>query len=77
MTTRATGAVAEAVGAVIAAQLQRDLVQLLGQPLPDSVAALLGRNSVAALRQDGWYIGPTPPAPALALAPTDTAGSSE
>ncbi|MFZ3494591.1 hypothetical protein ACODT5_15430 [Streptomyces sp. 5.8] len=73
MTTRATVAVAEAVGAVIAAQLQQDLVQLLGQPLPDAVAALLGRNAVMALRQDGWHIGPTPPVPA----PTDTAGSPE
>lgn len=70
MTTRPTGVVAAAVGAVIAAQLQRDL-QLLGQPLPDSVAALLGRNSVAALRQDGWHIGHTPPAPA----PTDPKGA--
>ncbi|MFD9306110.1 hypothetical protein ACFWCB_26235 [Streptomyces sp. NPDC060048] len=73
MTPRPTVAVAEAVGAVIAAQLQRDLVQLLGQPLPDSVASLLGRNAVMALRQDGWHIGHTPPPPA----PTDTAGSHE
>ncbi|MCP3758186.1 hypothetical protein [Streptomyces sp. TBY4] len=75
MTTRPRVAVAEAVGAVIAAQLQRDLVQLLGQPLPDSVAALLGRNAVAALRQDGWHIGPIPPTPEPT--PADPVGSPE
>ncbi|MEU2450078.1 hypothetical protein ABZ605_08465 [Streptomyces sp. NPDC012765] len=53
------GAVAEAVGAVIAAQLQQDL-ERLGQPVPDSVAALLSRNAIAAVRQDGWHISPAP-----------------
>ncbi|MFD3777320.1 hypothetical protein [Streptomyces sp. NPDC058612] len=72
MTPRGPGAVAEAVGAVLAARLQQDL-QRLGQPVPDSVAAFLARNLVTAVRQDGWHIAATPPLPA----PTDTSGSPE
>ncbi|NUP19041.1 MAG: hypothetical protein HOZ81_23710 [Streptomyces sp.] len=65
MRRRRMGAVAEAVAAVIAAQLQQDLDHL-GHPVADSVAALLARNAIAAVREDGWHISPAPLGPTTA-----------
>lgn len=57
--TRAVGIVADAVGAVIAAQVQRELTAL-GFPLPEGVARVIGASAVAAVRRDGWHISAVP-----------------
>lgn len=57
--TRAEGIVADAVGAVIAAQVQREL-RALGLDLPEAVASAIGRSSIAAVRRDGWHVSPFP-----------------
>ncbi|MFG2993979.1 hypothetical protein ACGFZK_32590 [Streptomyces sp. NPDC048257] len=52
---RPLGAVADAVGAVIAASVQRELLAL-GVELPERIAALLGEQAVADVRREGWHI---------------------
>ncbi|WP_405710027.1 hypothetical protein OG264_15970 [Streptomyces xanthophaeus] len=53
------GVVADAVGAVIAEAVQRELLAL-GVDLPSRVALVLGAEAVAAVRRDGWHITPQP-----------------
>ncbi|WP_423833332.1 hypothetical protein [Streptomyces manipurensis] len=55
--TRQSGLVADAVAAVIAAAVQRELLAL-GVDLPERVAALVGAQAVADVRNEGWHISP-------------------
>lgn len=53
--TRPLGVVADAVAAVIAAAVQRELLAL-GVDLPERVALVVGTEAVADVRRDGWHI---------------------
>jgi hypothetical protein len=53
--SRTYGVVADAVAAVIAATVQRELLAL-GVDLPERVAAVVGTAAVADVRRDGWHI---------------------
>lgn len=55
--TRPLGVVADAVAAVVAAAVQRELLAL-GVDLPERVAALVGAQAVADVRSEGWHISP-------------------
>lgn len=54
---RPAGVVADAVAAVVAAAVQRELLAL-GVDLPERVAALVGAQAVADVRSEGWHICP-------------------
>lgn len=56
--SRAYGHIAQAVAAVIAEQVHKQLHRV-----PSELAAAIGRDSVAALLADGWYIAAMPPTP--------------
>ncbi|MFD6874505.1 MULTISPECIES: hypothetical protein [unclassified Streptomyces] len=68
---RAPGVVADAVAAVIAASVQRELLAL-GVDLPERVAAVVGTSAVADVRREGWHITPTIAAEAGRPNPKDT-----
>ncbi len=53
--TRPLGVVADAVAAVIAAAVQRELLAL-GVDLPERVALVLGTEAVVDVRREGWHI---------------------
>ncbi|MEU6294854.1 hypothetical protein [Streptomyces erythrochromogenes] len=59
---RPLGLVADAVAAVIAAAVQREL-GALGVELPERVAHVIGTEAVADVQRDGWHISPTNPTP--------------
>ncbi|MGW2580813.1 hypothetical protein ACWCYZ_05650 [Streptomyces virginiae] len=53
--SRPLGAVPDAVAAVVAATVQRELLAL-GVDLPERVALVVGAAAVADVRRDGWHI---------------------
>ncbi|MGP3686501.1 hypothetical protein ACTVZO_17645 [Streptomyces sp. IBSNAI002] len=53
--SRPLGVVADAVAAVIAATVQRELLAL-GVALPERVAAVVGSAAVSDVRREGWHI---------------------
>ncbi|MFB7171110.1 hypothetical protein ACFCYM_09850 [Streptomyces sp. NPDC056254] len=55
--SRPPGVVADAVAAVVAAAVQRELLAL-GVDLPERVAALVAAQAVADVRSEGWHISP-------------------
>lgn len=52
---RPLGIVADAVAAVVAAAVQRELLAL-GVDLPERVALFVGAAAVADVRREGWHI---------------------
>ncbi|MER6197997.1 hypothetical protein ABT234_11615 [Streptomyces sp. NPDC001586] len=53
--SRPLGVVPDAVAAVIAATVQRELLAL-GVDLPERVALVVGTEAVAEVRREGWHI---------------------